>query len=110
MMLVRYIVHGWMKIPGTGPGSRITKADVENFSPSAQLASSGVSANIAIDGSDPPLSSMRQAIARVTVRSKTESPHYYVTHEVNMGAAMTFRSQLNEALDDGVRVSDNDMV
>ena len=97
-------------VPGTGPGSRITKADVENFSPSAQFASSGVSANIAIDGSDTPLSSMRQAIARVTVRSKTESPHYYVTHEVNMGAAMTFRSQLNEALDDGVRVSVNDMV
>ena len=97
-------------VPGTGPGSRITKADVENFTPSAQFASSGVSANVAIDGSDTPLSSMRQAIARVTVRSKTESPHYYVTHEVNMGAAMTFRSQLNEALDDGVRVSVNDMV
>ena len=97
-------------VPGTGPGSRITKADVENFSPSVQFASSGVSANVAIDGSDTPLSSMRQAIARVTVRSKTESPHYYVTHEVNMGAAMTFRSQLNEALDDGVRVSVNDMV
>jgi len=97
-------------VPGTGPGSRITKADVENFSPSVQFASLGVSANVAIDGSDTPLSSMRQAIARVTVRSKTESPHYYVTHEVNMGAAMTFRSQLNEALDDDVRVSVNDMV
>ena len=97
-------------VPGTGPGSRITKADVENFTPSAQFAPSGVSASVAIDGSDTPLSSMRQAIARVTVRSKTESPHYYVTHEVNMGAAMTFRSQLNEALDDDVRVSVNDMV
>ena len=97
-------------VPGTGPGSRITKADVENFTPSAQFASSGLSRSVAIDGSDTPLSSMRQAIARVTVRSKTESPHYYVTHEVNMGAAMTFRSQLNEALDDGSRVSVNDMV
>lgn len=97
-------------VPGTGPGSRITKADVENFTPLVQFASSGVSASVAIDGSDTPLSSMRQAIARVTVRSKTESPHYYVTHEVNMGAAMTFRSQLNETLDDGVRVSVNDMV
>ena len=97
-------------VPGTGPGSRITKADVENFTPSAQFASSGVSRSVAIDGSDTPLSSMRQAIARVTVRSKTESPHYYVTHEVNMGAAMNFRSQLNEALDDGSRVSVNDMV
>lgn len=97
-------------VPGTGPGSRITKADVENFTPLVQFAPSGVSASVAIDGSDTPLSSMRQAIARVTVRSKTESPHYYVTHEVNMGAAMTFRSQLNETLDDGVRVSVNDMV
>jgi len=97
-------------VPGTGPGSRITKADVENFTPSAQFASSGVSRSVAIDGSDTPLSSMRQAIARVTVRSKTESPHYYVTHEVNMSAAMTFRSQLNEALDAGSRVSVNDMV
>ena len=97
-------------VPGTGPGSRITKADVENFTPSAQFASSGVSGSVAIDGSDTPLSSMRQAIARVTVRSKTESPHYYVTHEVNMGAAMAFRSQLNEALDDSSRVSVNDMV
>ena len=97
-------------VPGTCPGSRITKADVENFTPSAQFASSGVSRSVAIDGSDTPLSSMRQAIARVTVRSKTESPHYYVTHEVNMGAAMNFRSQLNEALDDGSRVSVNDMV
>ena len=97
-------------VPGTGPGSRITKADVENFTPSAQFTSSGLSRSVAIDGSDTHLSSMRQAIARVTVRSKTESPHYYVTHEVNMGAAMTFRSQLNEALDDGSRVSVNDMV
>ena len=97
-------------VPGTGPGSRITKADVEHFTPSAQFASSGVSARVAIVGSDTPLSSMRQAIARVTVRSKTEAPHYYVTHEVNMGAAMTFRAQLNEALDDDVRVSVNDMV
>ena len=55
-------------VPGTGPGSRITKADVENFTPSAQFASSGVSRSVAIDGSDTPLSSMRQAIDRVTFR------------------------------------------
>ncbi|MQG37958.1 MAG: 2-oxo acid dehydrogenase subunit E2 [SAR202 cluster bacterium] len=97
-------------VPGTGPGSRITKADVENFTPSAQFALSGSSTSAVIDGSDIVLSSMRQAIARVTVRSKTEAPHYYVTHEVNMSAAMTFRTQLNEALDDEVRVSVNDMV
>ena len=98
-------------VPGTGPGGRITKSDVENFTPSPAFAASGGRAAVVMDGSDTPLSSMRQAIARVTVKSKTESPHYYVTHEVNMGPAMTFRAQLNEAIvDDGDRVSVNDMV
>jgi pyruvate dehydrogenase E2 component (dihydrolipoamide acetyltransferase) len=98
-------------VPGTGPGGRITKTDVDNFTPSPAFAASGGRAAVVMDGSDTPLSSMRQAIARVTVKSKTESPHYYVTHEVNMGPAMTFRAQLNEALvDDGERVSVNDMV
>jgi len=98
-------------VTGTGPGGRITKSDVENFTPSPAFAASGGRAPVMMDGSDTPLSSMRQAIARVTVKSKTESPHYYVTHEVNMGPAMTFRAQLNEAIvDDGDRVSVNDMV
>ncbi len=99
-------------VPGTGPGGRITKSDVENFTPSPAFAASGGGRPPAVmDGSDTPLSSMRQAIARVTVKSKTESPHYYVTHEVNMGPAMTFRAQLNEAIvDDGDRVSVNDMI
>lgn len=98
-------------VPGTGPGGRITKSDIENFTPSPQFAASGGRAPVVMDGSDTPLSSMRQAIARVTVKSKTESPHYYVTHEVNMGPAMTFRAQLNEAIvDDGDRVSVNDMI
>ncbi len=98
-------------IPGTGPGGRITKADVEGFTPSPQFAISGGRSPITIDGSDTPLSTMRQAIARVTVKSKTETPHYYVTHEVDMGAAMNFRRQLNEALaESGERVSVNDMI
>ncbi|MDE0592750.1 MAG: dihydrolipoamide acetyltransferase family protein [Dehalococcoidia bacterium] len=98
-------------VPGTGPGGRISKTDVENFTPSPVFAASGGRAPVVMDGSDTPLSSMRQAIARVTVKSKTESPHYYVTHEVNMGPAMTFRAQINEVLvDGGERISVNDMV
>lgn len=99
------------RVSGTGPGGRITKTDVENFTPSPAFAASGGRATVVMDGSDTPLSSMRQAIARVTVKSKSESPHYYVTHEVNMDPAMAFRAQLNEVLvDDGDRVSVNDMV
>ena len=101
------------EVHGTGPGGRITKSDVENFTPSPGFVVSGVRAPVVVDGSDIPLTSMRQAIARVTVKSKTEAPHYYVTHEVNMEPAMMFRSQLNDALTDqgdGDRVSVNDMV
>ena len=98
-------------VPGTGPGGRITKTDVENFTPSPGFAASGGRAPVVLDGSDTPLTSMRQAIARVTVRSKTEAPHYYVTHEIDMSAAMTFRKQLNEALAEvGDRVSVNDLI
>ena len=98
-------------ITGTGPGGRITKSDVENFTPSPGFAVSGGRSPLVLDGSDTPLSSMRQAIARVTVRSKTEAPHYYVTHEIDMSAAMTFRRQLNEALaEEGDRVSVNDLI
>ena len=98
-------------VPGTGPGGRITKSDVENFTPSSGFAASGGRSPIVMDGSDTPLTSMREAIARVVVRSKTEAPHYYVTHEIDMGAAMTFRKQLNEVLEEaGDRVSVNDLI
>ena len=58
-----------------------------------------------------PLSRMRQQIARVTVRSKQEKPHFYVTSEVDMTAAMSLRRQINSALEsEGVRVTVNDLI
>ncbi len=101
-------------IPGTGPGGRITRDDVLGFTPAPAFAPSGVGAaspKVQFDGSDIELSSMRQAIARVTVRSKTEAPHYYVTTGVDMTESMSFRAQLNaELAESGVRVSVNDMI
>ncbi len=100
------------QIPGTGPGGRITRDDVLGFRPSpafAQVMPQTVRREV--DGSDIPLTSMRKAIARVTVRSKTEAPHYYVTHAVDMTDAMHFRAQLNEALaEHGDKVSVNDLI
>ena len=58
-----------------------------------------------------PLSRMRQQIARVTVRSKQEKPHFYVTSEVDMTEAMSLRQQINGALQgEGVRVTVNDLI
>ncbi|MXX93548.1 MAG: 2-oxo acid dehydrogenase subunit E2 [Chloroflexi bacterium] len=101
-------------IPGTGPGGRITRDDVLGFTPAPAFAPSGVTEAppaVTVDGSDIELTTMRQAIARVTVRSKTEAPHYYVTSGVDMTEAMSFRAQLNaELVESGVRVSVNDMI
>ncbi len=58
-----------------------------------------------------PLSRMRQQIARVTVRSKQEKPHFYVTSEVDMTEAMSLRQQINSSLEsEGVRVTVNDLI
>ena len=99
------------QVAGTGPGGRITRDDVLSYQP--PVAAPAITAGPApeIDSSDVPLTSMRQAIARVTVRSKTEKPHFYVTVAVDMTELMRLRTGINEALaESGVRVSVNDMI
>lgn len=105
-------------VTGTGPGGRITRDDVEAAvkagpKPSAPAAASAYApaAKAAVMGETVQLTSMRQAIARVTVRSKTQIPHFYVTAAVDMTEAMKVRKQLNDALEpEKVRVSVNDFV
>ncbi len=58
-----------------------------------------------------PLSRMRRQIARVTIRSKDEKPHFYVNTDVDMTDAMAFRAQINQALTaEGVRTTVNDLI
>ena len=58
-----------------------------------------------------PLSRMRQQIARVTIRSKDEKPHFYVNTDVDMTEAMALRGQINDALADrGIRATVNDLI
>ena len=104
-------------VTGTGPGGRITRADVEGLpaAPAAVALPPAVSpapaAQVTLSGEDVPLSSMRQAIARVTVRSKTENPHYYVDMSIDMTQAMLLRQGLNEEIGEaGPRISVNDMI
>jgi pyruvate dehydrogenase E2 component (dihydrolipoamide acetyltransferase) len=53
---------------------------------------------------------MRQAIARRMVESKTTAPHFYVTSEVDMAAAMALRSQLNALVPEEQKISVNDLI
>ncbi|MFW6174283.1 MAG: dihydrolipoamide acetyltransferase family protein [Chloroflexota bacterium] len=107
------------QVQGTGPGGRIVKADIESFegapaaaeAPSGQAAAAAPGQQVQLSGEDIPLSNMRQAIARVTVRSKTEHPHYYINMTVDMTEAMRLRQQLNEEVgEEGPRISVNDMI
>ena len=108
------------QVKGTGPGGRITKGDVLAFEPTpAEAEVSGQEvmtsdlppAAAAAAGQRIPLSRMRQQIARVTVKSKQEKPHFYVSSEIEMTRAMDMRHQINQAVgDEGVRVTVNDLV
>ena len=54
---------------------------------------------------------MRQQISRVTVKSKQEKPHFYVSAEIDMTRAMEFRQQVNRNLESqGVKVTVNDLI
>ena len=98
-------------ITGTGPGGRITKEDVLSFEVEAKDVSCAAEAPPVSPGQTVGLSKMRQAIARLTTRSKQEVPHFYVTANVDMSEAIRLRKQLNKALESsGVRVSINDLI
>ena len=94
-------------VNGTGPGGRITEADVKSFQPESPRQDDST---INVDKKEMPLSKMRQAIANKTIKSTREAPHFYVTSQVDMGKAMDFRRELNPTLPDGVRVSVNDLI
>lgn len=109
------------QVRGTGPGGRITKKDVLSAEPSqAPTEAPAISSDIdspapasPVSATDEvvPLTRMRAQIARVTTRSKTEIPHFYVTTQIDMSDAMALRRQINDNLkDDGVRVSVNDLI
>lgn len=112
------------QVKGTGENGRITKSDVENFTPSA-VAPSQVS-QPTTDNQQPTTSvkpfvpagekfseeiknsQMRKTIARRLAESKFTAPHYYLTIEVSMDEAMKSRAVINTVPD--TKVSFNDMV
>jgi pyruvate dehydrogenase E2 component (dihydrolipoamide acetyltransferase) len=55
-----------------------------------------------------PLSMMRRTIAARLLEAKTTVPHFYLTAEVEMDAAMEFREQMTQV--HGARLSVNDLV
>lgn len=111
------------QVTGTGPRGRIVKADIENFTAAPQLpplpaAPGAPAAGQATWGSLPaadvevtPLSRMRRAIADGTIRSKSNTPHFYVTVQADVEPLLALRAEINAALAErGIKVSVNDML
>ena len=103
-------------VNGSGPGGRIVEKDVLDFAPVQAPAEPGPGEpGLAVappmpDSGRIALSRMRQAVARVTVDSKREAPHFYLTVEADMTKAMSLRRFVNDAAVEESRISVNDLV
>jgi pyruvate dehydrogenase E2 component (dihydrolipoamide acetyltransferase) len=89
-------------LSGTGEDGRIIKRDLENVSIAAK-AYTGVESF-----TDVKLSPMRKTIAKRLAQSYNESPHFYLTIDINMDKAVALRTDLNQILP--AKVSFNDLV
>jgi pyruvate dehydrogenase E2 component (dihydrolipoyllysine-residue acetyltransferase) len=123
-----------VQIAGTGPGGRVVKQDIEAFlastpsqlprqpapyvTPPAEVVEAGPGLrlgpepieSVEEDDTEQALSMMRQTIARRMTLSKSTTPHFYITTEIDMERAIALRQSLNELTVDEAKVSFNDMI
>ncbi len=119
-------------LKGSGPEGRIVKRDVEaalqGKAPATRTVPETPGAGQVqrpeqrrapvpvLDGSDSyeavPITQMRKTISRRLSESKFTAPHFYLTVEVDMGAAIAVRKDLNEMAESQGRgkISFNDLV
>ena len=104
-------------VKGTGENGRITRTDLENYTPSTAPAASGnttsASAPVFVPSGtvsfvDTPVSQMRKVIAKRLSESLFTAPHFYLTMKINMDAAIKARTLLNENAT--TKISFNDMI
>ncbi|QQL45362.1 dihydrolipoamide acetyltransferase family protein [Sulfuriroseicoccus oceanibius] len=115
---------------GTGPGGRVTKADVlkaiEEGATAAPAAAPAAGAAPAATSALPtilptvgeedevvPLSTMRKIIADRLLASKTQLPHFYLRVEIDAAPMMELRKQINASeaqRENGNKFSVNDFV
>ena len=97
-------------VTGTGESGRIVKRDVEQYTPAATTSAqpsvfvpAGQEKQEEISNSQ-----MRKTIAKRLGASKFSAPHYYLSVELDMDAAIAFRKQYNSI--PNTKISFNDIV
>ena len=94
-------------ISGSGPQGRIIKRDVEpHIDGKKPISAKGPASIIPGGHRDVELSLIRKTIAKRMQESKQTVPHFYVTAEIDMEPAMSFREQLNTAADSKISFTD----
>ena len=106
------------RLSGTGPHGRIIRADVEEALASGasgdavQPAAVSRTASAAVPAEERFVlhNAMRRVIADRLQQSKQTAPHFYLTVDCEIDNLLAARKALNEAAEDGVKISVNDMV
>lgn len=109
------------KLTGSGPNGRIVKRDLLGagsgsvVQPTSTDVPASTSGGIAV-AEDIPVSQMRAIIAQRLQESKTTAPHFYLESEIDVGALLDLRKQLNSELaalppeHGGLKFSVNDFI
>ncbi len=92
-------------VTGTGDNGRITKKDIENYTPRVAISTAAVGVE---SFEDVPVSQMRKTIAKRLAESKFSAPHFYLTKEIKMDAVLAARKRMNEYTES--RISINDII
>jgi len=99
------------RIKGSGPGGRILERDIEAFVGAQAQHMAGAEVPVGErEFEDKDLSTIRKTIASRMVQSKAPIPHFTVTVEVDMGAAMELRKSLNAIEANAEKLSVNDII
>lgn len=101
------------RIPGTGPGGRIVKSDVEGYVPtspgvSRTPAAAAVSATAVMqpgENQNIPVTGKRAVVARRLAESKFSAPHYYLKNSVKMDDMLAARAGLNREVPEKVSLN-----
>jgi len=98
-------------LKGSGPGGRILERDVEAYLGAQAQRKAGAEVPVGErEFEDKDLSTMRKTIAARMVQSKSPIPHFTVTVEADMGAALEMRKSLNAIEADAEKLGINDII
>ncbi|WPG97656.1 Dihydrolipoyllysine-residue acetyltransferase [Acrodontium crateriforme] len=97
------------QVKGSGPGGRVTKQDIEKFTPAA-AAAPAASGPAAAAYEDTEATSMRKTIASRLTQSFNQNPHFFVSSTVSVGKLLKLRAALNADANGAYKLSVNDLL